>query len=131
MAKSGVTCVLNVQTEIDHTHRGINWERMLAHYKAHGITAIHYPIHDFNEVDLKEKLYNGAMLLNKMLNEQNMNVYVHCTAGMGRAPAVVLVHLCLNEGMAPEDADLYVKSYRSVSVPNMRAVREIVEKHKK
>jgi hypothetical protein len=29
MAEDGVTAVLNVQTEIDFKHRGINWERML------------------------------------------------------------------------------------------------------
>jgi hypothetical protein len=49
---------------------------------------------------------------------------------MGRAPAVVLVYLCLFKNMDPDEADLFVKSYRSVSVPNMRAVREIVEKYK-
>jgi protein-tyrosine phosphatase len=30
-----------------------------------------------------------------MINTQNLKVYVHCTAGMGRAPACVLVYLCL------------------------------------
>lgn len=52
---------------------------------------------------------------------------MHCTAGMGRAPAVVLVYLCLYRGMDPDDADRYVKSYRAVSVPNMTAVRAVVE----
>jgi hypothetical protein len=32
--------------------------------------------------------------------------------------------------MEPDEADLYVKSYRKVSVPNMRAVKEIVAKYK-
>jgi len=61
-----------------------------------------------------------------MINTQRLNVYVHCTAGMGRAPAVVLVYLCLFQGMEPDEANLFVKSYRSVSVPNMRAVKEVV-----
>ena len=65
-----------------------------------------------------------------MLNEQGLKVYVHCTAGMGRAPAIVLGYLCLFKGMDPDEANLYEKSYRSVSVPNMRAVRETLKKHK-
>lgn len=32
MASAGVTGVLNVQTEIDFEHRGINWEKMLTYY---------------------------------------------------------------------------------------------------
>ena len=103
---------------------------MIEYYANFGIKAVHYPIHDFNEEDLKEKLYRGASVLNDLINKDERRVYVHCTAGMGRAPAVVLVYLCLYKGMDPDEADLYVKSYRKVSVPNMRAVKEIVEKHK-
>ena len=61
-----------------------------------------------------------------MLNDKGLKVYVHCTAGMGRAPAIVLVYLCLYKGMDPDEANVFVKSYRAVSVPNMRAVKEVV-----
>ncbi len=103
---------------------------MVEYYAERGIMAEHYPIHDFNEEDLKKKLYNGAVLLNEMINENQKKVYVHCTAGMGRAPAVVLVYLCLFKGFEPEEADKYVKEWRKVSVPNMRAVKEVVEAYK-
>jgi len=63
MAKAGVTGVLNVQTEIDFKHRGINWARMLEYYSQAGITAVHFPIHDFNEEDLKTKLKEAADIL--------------------------------------------------------------------
>lgn len=49
-----------MQTEIDIEHRGINWQRMTQYYEERGIRAIHYPIEDFNEQDLTEKLYEGA-----------------------------------------------------------------------
>jgi hypothetical protein len=49
---------------------------------------------------------------------------------MGRAPAVVLVYLSLFCEMDPDDANIFVKSYRTVSVPNMRAVKEVVNKFK-
>jgi hypothetical protein len=130
MSKAGVTGVLNVQTDIDISHRGVNWSKMINYYQASGITAVHYPIHDFNEEDLKLKLFKGAEVLNEMINDQGLKVYVHCTAGMGRAPAVVLTYLSLFKGWDPTDADLYVKQYRKVSVPNMRAVKTVVEQYK-
>lgn len=67
---------------------------MLEYYQANEIKAIHFPIHDFNEGDLTSKLFEGAKIINELISQGHV-VYVHCTAGMGRAPAVVLVYLCL------------------------------------
>ena len=99
---------------------------MLSYYENCGIEAIHFPIHDFNQEDLKLKIYDGAVLLNQMINEKNLSVYVHCTAGMGRAPAIVVTYLSLFMKMDPDEADLYVKKYRTVSVPNMGVVKVVV-----
>lgn len=112
MAQAGVSGVFNVQTEIDHAHRGIDWDRMLSYYSNWGISAVHFPIHDFNEENLISRLYPAACKLNEMINEEGRDVYVHCTAGMGRAPASVLVYLCLFRGMEPEQARVFVKSFR-------------------
>ena len=129
MAEAGVTGVLNVQTEIDHAHRGIDWPRMCFYYQARNIEPVHFPIHDFNQSDLMAKLLDAAKALDAMINQRGRAVYVHCTAGMGRAPATVLVYLCLFRGMEPEQARLFVKSHRSVSVPNMYAVTEVVSRN--
>mmetsp|Transcript_17659 Transcript_17659/g.29840 ORF Transcript_17659/g.29840 Transcript_17659/m.29840 type:complete len:229 (+) Transcript_17659:558-1244(+) len=95
MAEAGVTGVFNVQTEIDISHRGVNWAKMLEYYEHHKVNAVHFPIHDFNQTDLMARLFEAAKCLNDMINNQGLKVYVHCTAGMGRAPACVLVYLCL------------------------------------
>jgi hypothetical protein len=58
--QAGITGVLCVQTDIDIKHRGVNWPKMVQFYEERGIKAIHYPIHDFNEQDLTEKLFEGA-----------------------------------------------------------------------
>jgi len=64
-----------------------------------------------------------------MIENKKLNVYVHCTAGMGRAPACVLVYLCLFKKVDcwndPEQVNQLVKSYRKVSVPNMKAVKRV------
>ena len=66
-----------------------------------------------------------------MINNQGLNVYIHCTAGMGRAPASLLTYLILfkkvNCWRNPTDVDLLVKSYRKVSVPNMGAVYKVTQ----
>jgi len=67
----------------------------MKYYKQIGIDAIHFPIIDFNEHDLTSNLFEAAQILNDMINNKKLNVYVHCTAGMGRAPASVLSYLCI------------------------------------
>ncbi len=98
---------------------------MTDYYTKLGIKAVHFPIHDFNEVDLTAKLPAASEILKNLIDE-GRNVYVHCTAGMGRAPATVLVYLCMHCKMDPVEADIFVKCYRKVSVPNMRAVTNVV-----
>lgn len=86
---------------------------MLEYYGARNMKAVHFPIHDFNEVDLTARLFEGAKCLDDMINRQGLKVYVHCTAGMGRAPACVLVYLCLFKKVHcwddPKAVDLWVK----------------------
>jgi protein-tyrosine phosphatase len=88
---------------------------------------VHFPIHDFNEEHLTSRLFDGAKALNDMINNKGLKVYVHCTAGMGRAPACVLVYFALFKKVScwqdPVQIDLFIKSYRKVSTPNMRAIR--------
>ena len=62
--------MFNVQTEIDIAHRGVNWPKMLEYYAARNINAVHFPIHDFNENDLTSKLFEGANVLNDMINNK-------------------------------------------------------------
>jgi len=107
---------------------------MLEYYAERNIKAVHFPIHDFNEGDLTSKIFEAAKILHEMIDKEGRHVYVHCTAGMGRAPASVLVYLCLFKKVKcwsnPTDVDKFVKSYRKVSVPNMRAVYSVVESNK-
>lgn len=123
LAKAGVTAVLNVQTDIDMTHRQVNWPRMQAAYTKHGILGINYPIHDFNSEDLAAKLRKGAEIIQRLVKE-GKTVYVHCTAGMGRAPANVISYLVIYQNYALGDACDYVKKYRKAAEPNMYSLKK-------
>ena len=41
---------------------------MMNLYQERGMSAVHFPIHDFNEGDLTSKLFDAAVTLNEMIN---------------------------------------------------------------
>ena len=84
---------------------------MTDHYTKVGIKAVHFPIHGFNKIDLTQKLPAAAEIL-KNLIEEGRNVYVHCTAGMGRAPAIVLFYLSM-VGINNVETELSRKTFSS------------------
>jgi predicted protein tyrosine phosphatase len=66
-----------------------------------------------------------------MINKERLVVYLHCTSGISRAPAVALVYLCLfkrvKQWQNPHYVAQFVKAFHVNSNPNMRAVNRVVE----
>lgn len=123
LAKNGITAVLNVQTDIDLKHRQIDivkLEEVFARYK---IKLVHYPIHDFNAEDLAKKVRGGAKCIDELINEGRI-VYVHCTAGMGRAPSTVIAYLVIYKKFDLTDAYDLVKENRKVVNPNIWSLKQ-------
>ncbi len=52
-------------------------------------------------------------------------MYVHCTAGMGRAPAVVCVYMVWKEGYELAQALAHVKDRKPRAAPNWCAMEEV------
>eukprot|EP00741_Cyanophora_paradoxa_P015813 tig00020904_g15266.t1 len=121
MKEGGVDAVLNVQTDEDHAHRMVNWGKMEELYARAGIAVRRHPIRDFDGESLRERLPEAVHTAHAWVSA-GKSVYVHCTAGMGRAPAVVVLHLCWAQGLAPEAALAHVKAHRAVAAPNMGVV---------
>lgn len=93
-------------------HRKVDWEKMTRRYNEVGIKPVHFPIHDFSHSDIRKKVAEGAEILNSLITDDKLTVYVHCTAGMGRAPAVVVAYLMIHKGMTLDEAYDYVHGYR-------------------
>ncbi len=125
LSQSDVTAVLNVQTDLDMTHRQVNWPANLKAYQQNKIKILRHPIRDFDQSDLIEKLKGASDKLNDLLNEGNF-VYVHCTAGMSRAVATVIGYLVFYKDFSLEEAYDYVKSYREIICPNMKAIETVI-----
>lgn len=126
MAEGGVTGVFNVQTDQDFEHRGIQWDVLMERYNAHGIQVVRHPIRDFDRASLRQHLHAAAHDLNKMI-QAGKKVYIHCTAGMGRAPAVAVAWLCWVKNMELDEAVTFVKKHRTVAVPNVPVLEEALK----
>lgn len=58
--------------------------------------------------DFEKKSCKAVQILKKLINE-NEYVYVHCTAGIGRAPSIVVLYLCSVLLFDLKDSIEYVK----------------------
>ena len=115
LAQEGVTHVLNMQVEFD--------DRPLA--EPHGIRVLWNPTDDDFLPKPPELLQRGVDFALQAMEEPEARLYVHCAAGVHRAPMMALAVLCameweLEEAMAlietrrpvADFADVYVESVR-------------------
>ncbi len=119
--ESGITAILNLQTDDDMRSLGLAWEPLEAHYRACGVELARLPVRDFDPLDLRQKLPECVRVLDSLLRAGH-SVYLHCTAGTGRSPTVAIayLHWCLGWGL--DEAIVYVKQLRQTS-PNLEAIR--------
>lgn len=116
-----ITAVLNLQTDEDFAALRVDWPKIERAYQARDMLCQRWPIIDFSPQDLEQRLAGAAQALDQLVGVGH-RVYVHCTAGVGRAPAVVIGHLAWHRGMALEQAHALVKSLRTCN-PYMDAIR--------
>jgi protein-tyrosine phosphatase len=115
VANAGVTHILDMQIEFD--------DKALA--APHGITVLWNPIDDDFQPKSPEVLQRGVDFALEALDEEGTKVFVHCAAGVHRAPMMTLAILCslswtladavrLIETRRPEVdfADVYVNSVK-------------------
>lgn len=120
LAEAGVTAVLNVQTDADLARRDLDPAALGRTLRQAGLALARVPIVDFDADDLATRLPEATARLEGLLAHGH-RVYVHCTAGMGRSPAVVVAHL-VGRGATLEEADRLVRERHPESVPNLDAV---------
>lgn len=119
--ETGVTAVLNLQTDDDMRYFGLDRDSLLDHYKRCGIELRRVPVRDFDAVDLQDKLPVCVSMLNSLL-ESGHTVYLHCSAAAGRSPTVAIAYLFWCHGWTLDQAVAHVTQCRPCS-PNMEAIR--------
>uniref|UniRef100_A0A7S1XJM5 Uncharacterized protein n=1 Tax=Erythrolobus australicus TaxID=1077150 RepID=A0A7S1XJM5_9RHOD len=124
---AGAGAVLNVQTETDFYKRQIDWDLLSACYERKGIPVVLHPIEDFDGSSLEKHLLAAAAHVKKFV-DQGLCVYIHCTAGMGRAPAVAIAHMVQAENISSAEALQRIKSVRPKVGPNMAVIESVLQR---
>jgi len=117
----GVTAVLNLQTDEDLDRFGMHWPWLQARYGQSGIELRRVPVRDFDPDDLQDKLVECVGVLDELL-QAGHTVYVHCTAGAGRSPNVVIAYLHWVKQWDLDEAIDHVGNRRPCA-PNPEAIR--------
>ena len=122
-----VTAVLNLQTDADFAEWGVDWSGIERHYEMLDMVCTRVPILDWHEDDLAVHLNTAVDALDALI-EDDHRVYVHCTAGVGRAAATVIGYLAWVEGYGFEKAVEYVTSRRDVQ-PYLETIERLAQEH--
>ncbi len=117
-----ITAVLNLQTDEDFIDQRLDWDAVHGQYQARDLVIARWPIRDFDPRDLRERLGGAVEQLHALLGVGH-RVYVHCTAGMGRAPGVAIAYLSWIRGWDLEQAYRFVTEQRPCA-PYIEAIRQ-------
>jgi len=119
--RASITAVLNLQTDEDIRDLHIDWPVLQSHYASSRIVLRRCPVKDFDAEDLRARLGECVGILDELIGDRH-SVYVHCTAGAGRAPSVVIAYLHWCLGWNLDRALGHVTRVR-LCTPNIHTIR--------
>jgi hypothetical protein len=132
-AETGVSALLSVQHDACLRYWGIDLQAMHRAARELGLAMARSPMRDFDVHDQRRRLPAAVAAL-AHLQQRGHRTYVHCTAGLGRAPLTVLAYLTLVEGQDPERAIRSILRARPEAVPSWEAYRgchhDLVTRHR-
>lgn len=117
--KLAATAVLNLQADEDMKAIGLDFQPLEAYYKTSPLRFVRMPMLEEQPV-LREKLVNCIRALDELLSADR-TVYLHCTAGIGRAPTVAIGYLHWRLGWKFDVAVTHVRLVRQCS-PHLDAL---------
>lgn len=120
-AEARVSAISSLQHDECLNYWGIDYEVMCRAGAEIGLKMARTPIRDFDITDMRRQLPSAVSMLAHLVALEN-RIYVHCTAGLGRAPLTVLGYLILVENFSPEDAIRLILEGRPGSVPAWEAL---------
>ena len=119
-AEGGVSAVLSIQHDDCLAYWKIDYPEMRTHGEKLGLRMARSPMRDFDIPDQRRHLAQAVRTLAD-LQSKGHSTYVHCTAGLGRAPLTVLSYLVWVEGRSPEEAIGLIHRGRPGAVPAWEA----------
>ena len=123
LSEMKVSAVLCLQSDEDFRAHRIDWKKIQSAYQHNDIVVKRFQITDFDEIDMGNKLVPTVEMLYALLTQGHC-VYVHCNAGVCRAPGTVLAYFCHCRGMTIEHGLEYIRRERPQANPYVGAVRK-------
>ncbi len=114
----GVRAVLSLQAEYEDRFYGPPPERMLR-----------LLVSDFHAPTLSQLSQGVAFIA--AAHDDGMPVFVHCHAGVGRAPLMAAAYLISRHGMSYRNALRHVHAARPIMAPNLRQIARLREYEKR
>lgn len=118
----GVTAVFNLQDDEDLKVKGLDLAALEAAYGRHAMVAVRVPVPDASDEQLALRLESALSQLRRLI-DSGRRVYLHCNAGVNRAPTVAIAFIHAHRMMPLGEAVAYVKS-RRVCAPFDRMLEE-------
>jgi hypothetical protein len=119
-AGAGVSAVLSLQHDECLAYWDIDYDSMYRHGMSLGLAMYRCPVRDFDIPNQRERLPHAVAALAR-LRAAGHRTYVHCTAGLGRAPLTVLGYLTWIEARSPDGAIGLIHAARPGAVPAWEA----------
>ena len=117
---AGVTAVLSLQHDECLARWAIDYAEMHNEGRRLGLAMARLPIRDFDPEETRIHLPEAIRSLAR-LQAQGNRTYVHCTAGISRAPLTVFGYLTLVEGLEEAAARDLIMAKRPESIPYWEA----------
>ena len=131
--ETGASALLSLQHNDCLAHWNINETELHRAGQDVGLRMVRCAMRDFSPVDARRVLPLAVRLL-AALQSDDHRTYVHCTAGLGRAPVTVWSYLVFVAGYTSDDAYRILKQGRPDAVPAWEALDgariDLVEQHR-
>ncbi len=107
-----ITAVHNLQDDDDLRLHGLDLQAVRAECHANGISFVRTPIQDGSADAMSERLRVAIDDLHSLI-AGGKRVYLHCNAGLNRAPTLAIGYLRAYEKMSLDEAVAHVKKHRA------------------
>ena len=117
----GISAVVCLQDEADLASKRLRLSDLRAAYARAGVAFDHIPVPDGDAEFLADRLPTIVEVVHAHL-EAGATVYLHCNAGMNRAPTAAIAYVHRHGGLALPAAVELVKARRVCVIPYVRAL---------
>ncbi len=107
-----ITAVQNLQDDEDLAIHGLRESELARAYRECGIKIVRTPIQDGSADAMAERLGLALDALAELVGSGE-RVYLHCNAGLNRAPTLAIAYLRAHCDMSLDDACAWVKARRA------------------